>query len=260
MLALASPAPSLGPTFGITLLGTCVGLMLYGMTIHQTYRYFHIYTLDKRILKDTVRVLFLADTIHSVLTVHICYYYLVQSQSDHGMLENGVWSIRTVGVITQLVVTIVQGFYLRRIHILKAHIAIQVVVAISMLGEIVANLVMTVAFTDTLLNTLIAYTINTGLLTCTLSTLCLFFTILQPYNLIYFALNMPITKSYTNSMLTVLNSRRALADRACAATVDLGTFGMTVSPGICMAPLPAPRDAPSIAFRQTSTDDSRFEC
>lgn len=27
MLALANPAPSLGPTFGITLLGTCVGLM-----------------------------------------------------------------------------------------------------------------------------------------------------------------------------------------------------------------------------------------
>lgn len=77
------------------------------MTIHQTYRYFHIYTLDKKILKDTVscvihltasvahrytgprlivyspfqllsylgayKLISLADTIHSVLTVHIWY-------------------------------------------------------------------------------------------------------------------------------------------------------------------------------------------
>ncbi|EIW53085.1 uncharacterized protein TRAVEDRAFT_75231 [Trametes versicolor FP-101664 SS1] len=303
----ASPTPDLGATFGITLIGTCVGLMLYGMTIHQTYRYLRMYTSDKGILKTTVRILFLADTIHSMLSVHICYYYLIQSQADHSMLLNGVWSIRSIGLVTQLVVTIVQGFYLRRIRIIGAHVVVQAVVAMLMLGEIVSNLVMTVALfetvslatwaksawlaavpygftivtdviltstlilflhrsrtgmrqTDTLLNTLIAYTINTGLLTTSLSTLCLFFTIRQPYNLIYFALNMPITKSYTNSMLTVLNSRHALADRACATTGDLGTFGMAASPSVRLSHLPSSRNVPSISFRRMSTDDSGFEC
>ncbi|KAL1949918.1 hypothetical protein VTO73DRAFT_8799 [Trametes versicolor] len=38
---------------------------------------------------------------------------------------------------------------------------------------------------------------------------------------------MPITKSYAISMLAVLNSRRALAERA-RDIQDLGTFGMTI--------------------------------
>ncbi|KAI0325608.1 hypothetical protein GY45DRAFT_216437 [Cubamyces sp. BRFM 1775] len=79
--------------------------------------------------------------------------------------------------------------------------------------------------TDSVVNVLIVYTINTGLLTSTLGLLCLIFAIARPTDFTYIALNMPTTNCYTVSMFAVLNSRRALAKRA-NKTYELGTFGL----------------------------------
>ncbi|KAI0631857.1 hypothetical protein C8Q77DRAFT_1159590 [Trametes polyzona] len=253
-------------TFGAILLGTCVGLMLYGMTVHQVYRYFYIYRTDAWILKLTVLGVFLADSVHSLLCVHMCCYYLVHSRADQTLLQKGVWSLRMLAPATQTIVTVVQGFYLRRIRLLGKSCITQSIVLFLMLGTIAATIFMTVKSfeipgfaewakwavsrpsTDSLLKTLIVYTMNTGLLMSTLSILSLIFAVMQPHMFIYIALNMPTAKSYVNSMLAVLNSRRALAHRACTTSLGcdlehIGSLGMSTP-----ASTPCPRSTTTMAY------------
>ncbi|KAJ8495511.1 hypothetical protein ONZ51_g1670 [Trametes cubensis] len=110
------PSTSFGDTFGSLLLGTCFGLMMFGMAIHQTYRYLVLYKSDGRILKTTVLAVFLSNLLHSALCIHTCYYYLVQGEEVTSYLDDGVWSLRLIGPMSLLIVILVQGFYLRRIY------------------------------------------------------------------------------------------------------------------------------------------------
>ncbi|KAI0750014.1 hypothetical protein C8Q80DRAFT_1165537 [Daedaleopsis nitida] len=83
--------------------------------------------------------------------------------------------------------------------------------------------------TDSVLNILTVYTINTGLLTSTLSTLGLVFALQQPETLVYVAVSIPATKSYAIAVLSVLNSRSVLRDvLGTPRTDDFGAFGMRV--------------------------------
>ncbi|KAI0706378.1 hypothetical protein C8Q76DRAFT_156951 [Earliella scabrosa] len=74
--------------------------------------------------------------------------------------------------------------------------------------------------TETLLNTLIVYTINTGLLTSTLSLASLVFALVRPGDMIFIAVNMCTTHSYAVSVLALTNSRTHLRQIA-NATVTL---------------------------------------
>ncbi|KAJ8487660.1 hypothetical protein ONZ51_g4043 [Trametes cubensis] len=67
--------------------------------------------------------------------------------------------------------------------------------------------------TRTVLNTLIIYTINTGLLTSIVSFLAFLFAIVLPGNLIYACVSIVGSKLYSNSVLALLNSRRYLNNR-----------------------------------------------
>ncbi|KAI0659999.1 hypothetical protein C8Q70DRAFT_1053253 [Cubamyces menziesii] len=289
------PSTSFGDTFGSLLLGTCFGLMMFGMAIHQTYRYLVLYKSDGRILKTTVLAVFLSNLLHSALCIHTCYYYLVQGEEVTSYLDDGVWSLRLIGPMSLLIVILVQGFYLRRIYTIGMPAYVLVSVACLMLGTAVSALFMAVksfivpsfaewahytwlsavpfgfilatdailtgsliywlhrsrtgfqeyvpdhasitslyvgvrsskqscvsahgarefGSTDSLLNVLIVYTINTGtppsflsaplprLLTSTLGLLCLIFALTRPMDFTYIALNMPTTNCYTVSMFAV---------------------------------------------------------
>ncbi|KAI0628325.1 hypothetical protein C8Q77DRAFT_1149679 [Trametes polyzona] len=65
---------------------------------------------------------------------------------------------------------------------------------------------------DSLLDTLIIYTINTGVLTSICSMLAFVFALILPGNLIYAGISIVGTKLYANSVLAVLNSRRAIGE------------------------------------------------
>ncbi|KAL1940972.1 hypothetical protein VTO73DRAFT_7608 [Trametes versicolor] len=67
--------------------------------------------------------------------------------------------------------------------------------------------------TDTVVDTIVLYTINTGLLTTILGSLVFIFAVVSPDNLIYAGLSIPGVKLYSNSVLATLNSRRSLSER-----------------------------------------------
>ncbi|KAI0665925.1 hypothetical protein C8Q78DRAFT_1062155 [Trametes maxima] len=64
--------------------------------------------------------------------------------------------------------------------------------------------------TDYMLDRLLQYTINTGLLTSIFNILALVFALIEPDNMIYISLSILTTKIYANSLLAVLNTRRSL--------------------------------------------------
>ncbi|KAI0833766.1 hypothetical protein BC628DRAFT_1414506 [Trametes gibbosa] len=209
---------SLNNTFGAILLGTCIGLILYGLTGHQTYRYFRLYPNDALVLKVLVAILM---------------------------------SLRLLPVVTGTLMFVCHSFYVRRVYLVGGlYRPLVVLVILLMFGELGfvtalttqasiqpvfatwghltrlvsggfgcalgADLVLASALiyilqrsrtgfksTDSMIDILIVYTINTGLLTGFFSVLSLIFAIVEPNNFIYIALNMVLTRSYANSVLAV---------------------------------------------------------
>ncbi|KAI0695205.1 hypothetical protein C8T65DRAFT_744100 [Cerioporus squamosus] len=68
--------------------------------------------------------------------------------------------------------------------------------------------------TNALLNTLIVYTINTGLLTGIVNSLALVFALVRPNTMIWIAIEFVADGLYTNSVLAVLNSRKSIRETA----------------------------------------------
>ncbi|CDO71980.1 hypothetical protein BN946_scf184943.g14 [Trametes cinnabarina] len=82
--------------------------------------------------------------------------------------------------------------------------------------------------TNSILDTLIIYTINTALLTSIVSVLAFIFALIIPGNLIYAAVSVIGVKLYANSVLALLNSRRSIDNRfmddfTTFSIPDLGT-------------------------------------
>ncbi|KAI0357144.1 hypothetical protein OH77DRAFT_1519581 [Trametes cingulata] len=67
--------------------------------------------------------------------------------------------------------------------------------------------------TDSIIDLLIMYAINTGLVTGIMNLLSLVFALAMPNNLIYAGIVIVATKLYANSMMAVLNSRRSLQEQ-----------------------------------------------
>ncbi|TBU51386.1 hypothetical protein BD310DRAFT_834475 [Dichomitus squalens] len=88
--------PSLDNTFGVILIGTFIGLIMYGLSLYQTFRYFRVYVGDPLILRYTVRCILKCSRYNAFgcLHVYIVYYYVVTNYFNPVALLSGVWSIR----------------------------------------------------------------------------------------------------------------------------------------------------------------------
>ncbi|KAI0325088.1 hypothetical protein GY45DRAFT_1375019 [Cubamyces sp. BRFM 1775] len=262
--ALLPPAPHLDNSFGAFLLATFFGLI-----------YFRLFIQDIKLIKSIVLSTVVLETVHIVLCMHICYYYLVTNYFNPLALLDGVWSIRILPISTALVILLSEGFFVRRVYLIGARYRpVVLVVPILMLvvlgfaiaasaeafirptfsdfdkvawmtsaafgAAVVIDLLLTGTLiitlqksrtgfkrTDSLIDVLIIYTINTGLLTGIFSVLSLIFALVSPDNLIYSAFNIIATKCYANSLLAVLNSRKMLADKIQEDCFNSGSFAMS---------------------------------
>ncbi|TBU52714.1 hypothetical protein BD310DRAFT_970666 [Dichomitus squalens] len=133
--AATSAVPALDNSFGAILIGTCIGLMMYGVSSNQMFRYFRIYSGDKVYLQGTVVCLFALDTFHSIACIHASYHYLVTNYSQPQVLLVGVWSIRVLAPVTGVTVLGAQSFYARRVYRIGSGYALVVApIVLCMLG------------------------------------------------------------------------------------------------------------------------------
>ncbi|KAI0709723.1 hypothetical protein C8Q76DRAFT_798523 [Earliella scabrosa] len=109
-------APSLQNTFGAFLICTCLGCMLFGLTAHQTYRYFRLYPSDRPTMKSFVIILLGLDIIHTITSIHVCYHYLVLNFFNPCALLEGVW------------ILVSHCFYARRLFLLGGNTFVPVII------------------------------------------------------------------------------------------------------------------------------------
>ncbi|KAH9936874.1 uncharacterized protein BXZ73DRAFT_100289 [Epithele typhae] len=162
---LASIPPELVPllaawmpfdkTLGAYLLGAFAGLMLYGLGVHQLYRYYTLFPTDDLYIRVMVAVVMLLETAHAVLTMHTCYFYLVTNYFNFLALLEGVWSLYALPVLLSGIMITSQVFFARRVFLIGTRY--RIIVGIAMLcfvGEICFTIATTVlTFRSPLLGT-----------------------------------------------------------------------------------------------------------
>ncbi|KAI0741019.1 hypothetical protein C8Q76DRAFT_209244 [Earliella scabrosa] len=147
-LGLLSNLPTLDETYGALLLGTFAGLILYGVFLHQAYRYARVYAKDHLTNKSFVLCVVLVDTVHNIVSMHACYAYLVNNYFNPLALLRGIWSIQIQPLLAVspplplrprhfnrsfqgFAVLTCQSFFARRVYILNTKH--RVLVALSVL-------------------------------------------------------------------------------------------------------------------------------
>ncbi|CDO77920.1 hypothetical protein BN946_scf184727.g9 [Trametes cinnabarina] len=263
------PGVDVTETFGAVLIGSFASLTLFGVNLHQTFRYFRLFPKDA---PSIVFVIIHADdcssaleVLHTIMGMHICYHYLVNSYFYPTNLLTGVWSIKGS------VIVVSQFFFARRVYLIGGHQRyLAIITALLLVGELAATIETyiqvtfdrfihvswlisggfamavvadgTVAVclinalrrsrenhrrTDPWLDILLVYTVNTGLLTSILSIFSLIFASIYKSTLIYVGFNTVATRLYANSLMAVLNSRRSPGDKGLEG-FETGSLGLAL--------------------------------
>ncbi|KAI0760696.1 hypothetical protein C8Q74DRAFT_1372511 [Fomes fomentarius] len=223
--------PSIGSTLGALLICTFVTLMLYGIAVHQTYRYVYLYPADALILKFIAYSLF--------------YHYLITDFQNPLDLGRNIWSSQQYTILVVILKLLHAANFKLRYRVLvsvavgsmmltelglvtantcKAFIAtdyegtykffrldsglfgVAILTDCTLTGTLVAILHSRrteFAHTNNVLNTLALYAVIATALNTALTIPAFAFVVVQPYNFIWIAISTPVTKVYSNSVLAM---------------------------------------------------------
>jgi len=255
-MASTGVTPSLTTSFGAQLLGTFFSAIFYGLTLHQTYRYYRLFRIDRLSLKVLVSALFVFDTLTTALAMHTSYSYLVEGFGDNDGLLYSNWSFRLSSVFLAGPPFLSNAFYVSRLWIIGmrnwfflgtmgalmlTRLGFQMALAVvvwqyPLLSDfrkfqwmvraycgpsLVADILLAVFFcwtlhkrrtgyarTDSKIDLLMIYAINTGSLTSLACLLSLMSLVFSSTGFIYVPLHYILGKLYVNTVLAVLNSRK----------------------------------------------------
>ncbi|TRM66031.1 hypothetical protein BD626DRAFT_486562 [Schizophyllum amplum] len=240
---------------GPMLLGTFFNILLYGISITQTYIYWNTYRLkDRMLIRCFVLFLFLGDTLHTIFTMAYMYISLIKHFGDNEYLATATWIFSTDPALAGIIGGSVQMFFAWRVKLLTGNIWLaliiatfsvatvlcgiataigcgivmyfvdfqkfSVVVIIWLAGSALSDILITGSLvyhlrhhktgfksTDSRVDKIIRLTVQTGLITCVwaLADLLVYLLDAVPWHLM---LNFPLSKLYTNSLMSSLNSRK----------------------------------------------------
>ncbi|OSD08391.1 hypothetical protein PYCCODRAFT_1462629 [Trametes coccinea BRFM310] len=128
-LAALFDLPALDNTYGALMIGTYGGVLLFGITAHQAYRYFNMYPKDTWILKGLVIAVVIAEAFTAIISMHICYHSLVQDYLNPVALQYSDWTINIFPLMTGVTMVLSQSFFARRIWLVAPRFRPIVVVA-----------------------------------------------------------------------------------------------------------------------------------
>ncbi|KAI0371887.1 hypothetical protein BV20DRAFT_1051088 [Pilatotrama ljubarskyi] len=95
-----SSAFDLGDTYGSLLIGTFSGLIFYGLSLHQLFRYIRLYPSDVLSIRLIVATVMVLETLHVVITMHVCYHYLVTHYFRPQTLLRAIWTLQLIPGLT----------------------------------------------------------------------------------------------------------------------------------------------------------------
>ncbi|KAI0331566.1 hypothetical protein GY45DRAFT_1322161 [Cubamyces sp. BRFM 1775] len=135
-----------GANLGALLIGTYLGLMLYGLSLHQAYVFYTPgYKETSWKLKMAVAIILVLETVHSALCIYANYTSLIVDTSrDNVPSSNGCeWSINILSVFAATIFCLTQSIYawnvVRLLPVYGLLVAIVVaVLATGQLGTVIA--------------------------------------------------------------------------------------------------------------------------
>ncbi|KAG6915311.1 hypothetical protein DXG01_012172 [Tephrocybe rancida] len=151
---------------------------LWGVTCSQTFTFFTRNTRDGPLLKALIAFLWVLDTFDSALNCHILYFYLVTNYLNPLAIAKPIWSVIIHVAITSISNFLIRSMFAQRFYRLsKGNIIITAwIMAVSITDLepasagsatttiILRHLTNALTRTDTMVNTLMMYTVNTGLI------------------------------------------------------------------------------------------------
>ncbi|KAI0081404.1 hypothetical protein K474DRAFT_1656530 [Panus rudis PR-1116 ss-1] len=120
-VAADAPVPTASSLLGGTLICFCIMFMLYGVTTCQAYVYMLNSRDDPRWIKIMVATTWVLETVHSAFCIRMLYFLVILG---FGSIENASridWSLGPIVILENVIVGIVEGFFLRRMWILSKH-------------------------------------------------------------------------------------------------------------------------------------------
>ncbi|KAF9228196.1 hypothetical protein BS17DRAFT_805759 [Gyrodon lividus] len=123
------------------LIGTFIGLFLYGVTCLQTFFYFQTYVHDRVALKITVAVLLVFETVHAALSIWVMDDYLVKQYGNQVALEVPTWSSTATYIIGFLIDYLVYLYFTWRIWIFTENIWICIFMMLIVTGRTALSLI-----------------------------------------------------------------------------------------------------------------------
>ncbi|TDL23402.1 hypothetical protein BD410DRAFT_159161 [Rickenella mellea] len=141
------PAPaakvSVDGSFGALYICTTVAAALWGVLCVQYYTYIRDYPNDRRFIKYVVSALFLMNTANQMLWGHTIYIFMVKGFNDPTSPKWHPWSLAAGCLINAFIVGLVQAFYGWRLWLLS-HGSIPIVAAIGIcsLGAFIFNIIL----------------------------------------------------------------------------------------------------------------------
>ncbi|KAI8976391.1 hypothetical protein BD414DRAFT_496772 [Trametes punicea] len=146
----ADPSGERRANLGAVFIGTLLGLLFYGVSIHQACVFFTTESKERDIVsKAAVSVILLLETVHSALCMHANYHALiVNGESSAGALLNGHgWSINILSVFSAVIFCLTQSVFARSLCRLWPTYGVMLaiglgVLAAGQLGTVIASSVL----------------------------------------------------------------------------------------------------------------------
>ncbi|KAH9020527.1 hypothetical protein EDB83DRAFT_107570 [Lactarius deliciosus] len=225
-------------TYGCAFIGLIVSVMLFGITTLQTWIYYWQYgNRDQKALKLFIAVVFLLDALHTTLCIYSVYWYLVLNFGNVEILDTvyivgGSIIIPTIIVIfgtacLALALVFTVGVTPTTIGLGSRYASLILVTCIGLGSAVVADILIAVSMcwflyhkrtgfarTDSVIMTLMTYSVNSGLLTSVLTCAALISFTISPSTMYSEIFYWPMSKFYANSLLAMLNSRDYVRERS----------------------------------------------
>ncbi|RPD77181.1 hypothetical protein L226DRAFT_533183 [Lentinus tigrinus ALCF2SS1-7] len=102
-------------TEGPILVASFISSLLFGLLLHQAYRYSRLYTSDLPFIRVLVPIVVLVETLYTVCSVHYCYHTFVSNFASPEAFLHNVWSGNLLPIVGICTASITHIFFIRRV-------------------------------------------------------------------------------------------------------------------------------------------------
>ncbi|KAN0127621.1 hypothetical protein V8E53_014599 [Lactarius tabidus] len=218
-------------TYGCTFIGLAISILLFGITVCQTWIYFwHYSKRDRKPLQFFVLFIFFLDAVHTILCFYTVYWYVILNFGNTEALAYNMWAMNAQINFTALIEYLVQLFYARRIYVVSKSIIIPAIIVllgtiylVLALGKLDAFHFLPRRILISQLHIPVFIAQATALKAWSRYTSLIFS--VDTSSMLWTIFYWPMSKAYANSLLAMLNSRDHIREQLSSETAA-NVFGL----------------------------------